>query len=173
MYSKREVYIMNLNDYIVDVVDFPTKGIIFKDITPLLKDGEAFHYVANEMAKFIQEVGADVICAPESRGFIFGCAISSLTKIGFVPVRKPGKLPRETISYTYSLEYGSDTLEMHKDAITKGQKVVIVDDVLATGGTLEASKQLISKCGGNFVGSGVYINIKSLNNQNTNYVESV
>ena len=162
MYSKREVFIINLNDYIVDVVDFPTKGIIFKDITPLLKDGEAFHYVANEMAKFIQEVGADVICAPESRGFIFGCAISSLTKIGFVPVRKPGKLPRETISYTYSLEYGSDTLEMHKDAITKGQKVVIVDDVLATGGTIEAVANMVKQAGGIVVGVCVLGEIEAL-----------
>lgn len=154
---------MNLNDYIVDVVDFPVKGIVFKDITPLLANGEAFYYATNEMSKFAKEIEADVICAPESRGFIFGCAMSAITKIGFVPVRKPGKLPRETISYTYALEYGSDTLQMHKDAIKPGQRVVIVDDVLATGGTIEAVASMIEQAGGIVVGICVLGEIVALN----------
>ena len=154
---------MNLNDYIVDVVDFPVKGIVFKDITPLLANGEAFYYATNEMSKFAKEIEADVICAPESRGFIFGCAMSAITKIGFVPVRKPGKLPRETISYTYALEYGSDTLQMHKDAIKPGDKVVIIDDLLATGGTVAATVDLVKQLGGEVVGACFLIELVDLN----------
>ena len=130
---------MDFKKYIASIPDFPQPGVLFRDITPLMSDGEAFHAATSEIQKFAEQVGAEVIAGPESRGFIFGCPVAANLHIGFVPVRKPGKLPRETISYRYDLEYGSNELHMHKDAITPGQKVLIVDDLLATGGTVHVS----------------------------------
>ncbi len=153
---------MNLKDYIATIKDFPVKGIMFRDITPLLENGEAFDYACNELKKFALEVGADVICGPESRGFIFGCPIAKDLKIGFVPIRKPGKLPRETVSISYDLEYGKNVLCMHKDSIKKGQKVLIVDDLLATGGTVKAAKDLIEQLGGEVVGCAFVIELVDL-----------
>ncbi len=109
--------------YIATVPNFPIEGIMFRDITPLMADGQAFQAACDELIKFAKEVGAEVVAGPESRGFIFGCPIAYQMQIGFVPIRKPGKLPRETIDISYDLEYGSNTLSMHKDAIKKGQKV--------------------------------------------------
>lgn len=153
---------MDLKKYIASVPNFPTEGILFRDITPLMADGEAFKYACGELIKFAKEVGADVIAGPESRGFIFGCPIAYELGIGFVPIRKPGKLPRETIEVEYELEYGRNKLAIHKDAIKKGQKVVIVDDLLATGGTIKASINLIEKLGGEVVGLAFLIELTDL-----------
>ena len=153
---------MNLKDYIADVPDFPKEGILFRDITPLMANGEAFHYACNEIIKFAKSVGAELVVGPESRGFIFGCPVAHELNIGFAPVRKPGKLPRETISYKYDLEYGSNELHMHKDSVKKGQKVIIVDDLLATGGTVEATIKLVEDLGGEVVGCAFLIELEDL-----------
>lgn len=143
---------MNLNDYIEVIPDWPKKGIQFKDITTLMQNGEAYRYAVDEMSRLAKEAGAEVIVGPESRGFMFGCPVATALKIGFVPVRKPNKLPRETISYTYELEYGTDTLCMHRESIKPGQKVVIIDDIVALGGTMEACINLVEQLGGHVVG---------------------
>lgn len=135
---------IELTDYIRDVPDFPKPGILFRDITPLLGSPEAFSEVIDRLAARYQSQKVDAIVAVESRGFIFGAPLAIRLGASFVPVRKPGKLPYETIRHSYDLEYGSDTLEMHSDALTAGQRVVIVDDLLATGGTIEACLKLLS-----------------------------
>jgi len=112
---------MNLKDYVASIPDFPQEGVLFRDITPLMADGEAFYEACNALINFAKEVDAEVIAGPESRGFIFGCPVAYELKIGFVPVRKPNKLPRKTISYKYDLEYGSNELHMHADAIKPGE----------------------------------------------------
>lgn len=154
---------MDYKKYIATVPNFPIEGIMFRDITPLMADGQAFKAACDELTQFAKEVGAEVIAGPESRGFIFGCPIAYQMQIGFVPIRKPGKLPRETIDISYDLEYGSNTLSMHKDAIKKGQKVLIVDDLLATGGTIKASIEMIEKLGGIVVGLAFLIELTDLN----------
>jgi len=136
-----------LRDFIRDVPDFPKKGILFKDITPLLEDGNAFGEVIRIFAENCS-LDIDKIAAVESRGFIFGGAVSYKLGKGFIPIRKAGKLPFETVKVEYTLEYGTDKLEMHKDGVSPGEKVILVDDLLATGGTALASCQLIEKCGG-------------------------
>ena len=142
---------MNLEEKIRNVQDFPKPGIGFKDITTLLHDGEAFRYAIKKIAENVKASGADVIVGPEARGFIMGTPVAYELGIGFVPIRKPGKLPAEVVSYEYSLEYGTDTLEMHKDAIKPGTKVAIVDDLLATGGTIAAATKMVEKLGGEVV----------------------
>jgi len=154
---------MNLYDYIESIPDFPQKGILFRDITPLLKDGEAFKYTCDTLSEYAKKVGAEVVMGPESRGFIFCCPVAYNLGIGFVPVRKPGKLPRETVSCKYELEYGFNELQLHKDAIKKGQKVLIIDDLLATGGTTEAAIRLVEQLGGEVVGCAFVIELKALN----------
>lgn len=158
---------MNLKEYIACVPDFPKEGILFRDITPLMQNGEAFAYACDELTAFAKSVGADVIVGPESRGFIFGCPVAANLQIGFIPVRKPGKLPRETISYSYDLEYGSNELHMHKDSIEKGQKILIIDDLLATGGTVEATIKMIEELGGEVVGCAFLIELSDLNGRET------
>lgn len=153
---------MDLKKYISEVPDFPKEGILFYDITTLMQDGKAFHEATAQIIEFAKKVKADIVVGPESRGFIFGCPVSYELGIGFVPVRKPNKLPRETISYSYELEYGKNELHMHKDAITKGQKVLIVDDLLATGGTIEAAIRLVESLGGEVVGCAFLIELKEL-----------
>jgi adenine phosphoribosyltransferase len=153
---------MNLKDYIASIPDFPQEGILFRDITPLMADGEAFHYACEELIDYAKKVGAQVVAGPESRGFIFGCPVAHEMKIGFVPVRKPNKLPRKTISYKYDLEYGSNELHMHADAIKPGQKVLIIDDLLATGGTVEATAKMIEELGGEVVGCAFLIELEGL-----------
>lgn len=153
---------MDLKKYIAKIEDFPKKGITFRDITPLMADGDAFKYACDELTKFARDMKADVIVGPEARGFIFGCPVANNLKVGFIPVRKPGKLPRETVEVSYDLEYGSNTLSMHADAIKKGQKVVIIDDLLATGGTIKASIELVEKMGGEVVGCAFLIALKDL-----------
>lgn len=153
---------MNYKDYIADIPDFPQEGVLFRDITPLMADGDAFHQACDEMIAFARHVKAEVIVGPESRGFIFGCPVAYELGIGFVPVRKPGKLPRETVSVSYDLEYGSNELHVHKDSIKKGQKVLIIDDLLATGGTVDATIQIVQELGGEVVGCGFLIELEAL-----------
>lgn len=154
---------MKYKKYIANVTDFPIDGILFRDITPLMGDGEMFKAACDELVEFAKEQEADLIVGPESRGFIFGCPIAYKLEIGFVPVRKPNKLPRETITTSYDLEYGSNTLCMHKDAIKPGQRVVIIDDLLATGGTIKAAIDLVEQLGGVVVGIGFLIELVDLN----------
>lgn len=144
-------FAIDLAGFIRDVPDFPKQGIIFKDITPLLLDPEALRESVRVMAEPHLDERVDVVVAPEARGFIFGAAVACTLGAGFVPVRKPGKLPHDTTQITYDLEYGTDTLEIHTDAIEKGQKVLMVDDLLATGGTMAACCEMVEKLGGKIV----------------------
>lgn len=153
---------MNLKDYIASIPDFPVEGVLFRDITPLMADGKAFHEASQQLIDFAKEIKAELVVGPESRGFIFGCPVANELHIGFVPVRKPGKLPRKTVSYKYDLEYGSNELHMHADAIKPGQRVLVIDDLLATGGTVEATIKLVEKLGGIVVGCGFLIELEAL-----------
>ncbi len=154
---------MNLKEKIRNVPDFPVKGIQFKDITTLLADGKAFQATVDAMYEQFKDTKIDKIAAIESRGFIFGSALAYKLGIGHVPIRKPGKLPAETISEEYELEYGTDKMEIHVDAIAEGEKVLLVDDLLATGGTASASCRLIEKLGGSVVGLAFLIELPFLN----------
>ena len=140
-----------VEDYIRSIPDFPEKGIIFRDVTSVLQDADGLMLSIDEMVKLLDGVDCDVIAGTESRGFIFGMPIAYLLNKPFVLVRKAGKLPCETISKTYELEYGSATIEIHKDAIKEGQKVVLVDDLIATGGTMKAAVELVEELGGEVV----------------------
>lgn len=153
---------MNYEKHIATVEGFPKEGISFKDITPLLQNGEVFKHACHEIAEFAKKIGATVVVGPESRGFIFGCPVACELEIGFVPIRKPGKLPREVVTEKYDLEYGSNTLCMHKDAVKEGDKVIIIDDLLATGGTVAAAKNLIEKLGAKVVGAAFVIELEEL-----------
>ena len=135
---------------------------MFRDITPIMSNPEGFRAAINEFVKYAKDRGADFIVGPEARGFIFGTPVAYELNIGFAPVRKPGKLPRETVKVDYSLEYGTNTLCMHKDAIKKGAKVVIIDDLLATGGTFEACAKLVEMLGGEVVGIACCIELVDL-----------
>jgi len=139
---------MDLKQFIAIVPDYPKPGITFKDITPLMNDGEAYKYATDQIVAFAKDKQIDLIVGPEARGFIIGCPVSYALGIGFAPVRKEGKLPRETVKVSYGLEYGSDVLTIHKDAIKPGQRVLITDDLLATGGTIDATIQLVEQLGG-------------------------
>lgn len=154
---------MYLNALIRDVENFPKEGILFKDITPLLQDAKGLQESIDQMAKEVQDVEFDLVVGPESRGFIFGVPLAYKLQKGFVPVRKPGKLPYKTIGQSYDLEYGSNTIEMHIDAVKPGQKVIIVDDLLATGGTTKAMVELIEKLGGEVVKIVYLIELEGLN----------
>ena len=145
-----------------DIPDFPKKGIIFKDITPVLSDIKTLRSSVKEMAAPYMDHNIDVVVGIESRGFIFGAPIADILNCSFVPVRKSGKLPWKTKSVSYELEYGTDTLEIHEDAITVGQNVLIVDDLLATGGTAEATCKLVKETGGKIIGLTVLIELKFL-----------
>ena len=140
-----------IEEYVKSIPDFPEKGIIFRDVTSVLQDADGLHLAIDEMQKFLEGVEFDVIAGTESRGFIFGVPIAYNLHKAFVPVRKKGKLPRETVSAEYELEYGKAEIEMHKDAIRPGQKVVLVDDLIATGGTIEAAARLVEELGGEVV----------------------
>lgn len=146
---------------IADVIDFPKPGIIFKDITPVLQDEKAFNEVLDDLAKHLN--GANKVAGIESRGFIFAAALAAKHKLGLVLFRKPGKLPRQTHVMQYQLEYGFDSLEVHKDAINSSDSVFIVDDVLATGGTMWAASELVKKSGGKLANCAVFIEISALN----------
>jgi len=153
---------MDLKNYIAEIIGFPKAGISFKDITPVLQDPEAFTYAVNKIAAYGAELGVDVVASPEARGFLFGVPVALDLGVGFVPVRKPGKLPRDVEVATYELEYGTDSLCMHTDSIKPGQKVLIVDDLLATGGTLKATIELIERLGGEVVGCAFLIELVGL-----------
>lgn len=152
----------NLKDYVATIPDFPKKGIMFRDITPILAAPEALNETAERLADFGREVKADVIVAPEARGFFFGIPAAMKAGLPFVPVRKPGKLPREVIKQSYDLEYGQDTLEMHLDGIEPGQRVLIIDDLLATGGTMEAIEKMVKNLGGVPAGYGFIVELDDL-----------
>jgi len=154
---------MELKDKIRIIEDFPVKGISFKDITTLLQDKEAFKSAIDQLAAYFRDKDIDIVVGPEARGFILGAPLAYAIGAGFVPVRKKGKLPFDTMSISYSLEYGSDDLEIHKDAIKKGQKVVIIDDLLATGGTIGSVIQLVESMGGEIDSVGFLIELTGLN----------
>jgi len=153
---------MDLRDYIRNIENFPRDGISFKDITPLLADPEAFENAVAHMAKIAATLEPDIVVSIESRGFIFGAPISLRLGVPFVPIRKEGKLPHTTNRLSYDLEYGTDVIEIHRDAITPGQKVVLVDDIIATGGTAEAALNLIESMGAEVVGVCVLMEITKL-----------
>ena len=153
---------MDLKQTVRVIEDFPKEGISFKDITTLLQDGKALKFAIDEIIADLKDKNVDLIVGPEARGFLMGTPVAYGMGVGFVPVRKPGKLPWEVESYEYDLEYGSNTLEIHKDAIKPGQKVAIVDDLLATGGTMEAAAKLIEKLGGEVVSMQFLIELEDL-----------
>jgi len=154
---------MNLKNYIRDIKDFPSEGVIFKDITPLLKDPAAIKEATEALFKLVGNHKVDKVVGMESRGFFFAPLLASKLNAGFVPVRKPGKLPAGKLGQTYALEYGTDTLEIHRDAIQKGEKVLIHDDVLATGGTAKATCDLVERLGGEIVQCNFLIALAFLN----------
>lgn len=154
---------MDLEKYIAIVENWPSEGISFKDITPLMADGEAFKYATDQIVEYAKEKQIDIVVGPEARGFIIGCPVAYALGVGFAPVRKEGKLPRETIKVEYGLEYGKDVLTIHKDAVKPGQRVLIIDDLLATGGTIEATKKLVEQLGGIVVGAAFLIELTYLN----------
>jgi len=153
---------VNLTEYIRDIPDWPKKGILFRDITPLLADSKAFASAVEALAGPYKNRNIDYIAAVEARGFIFGAAVAVNLNVGFVPIRKKGKLPFKTDSITYDLEYGTDTLEVHTDAVKKGSSVLMIDDLLATGGTMAAACRLIEKIGGRIEGIAFLIELAAL-----------
>ncbi|HLQ83473.1 MAG TPA: adenine phosphoribosyltransferase [Pseudogracilibacillus sp.] len=157
---------MNFKEHIKIVQNWPKEGVEFKDITPLMANGKAYKAAINEIIEYAKDKEADIIVGPEARGFIIGCPVAYALETGFAPVRKPNKLPREVIEVDYGLEYGNNTLTIHKDAVKPGQKVLITDDLLATGGTIEATIQLVEKLGGIVVGCAFLIELGYLNGVN-------
>src|SRR3954464_12927269 len=149
-----------LKPLIREIPDFPKKGILFRDITPLLADASGIALAVELLANPFRGKNIDLVVGAESRGFIFGTAVACCLSAGFVLVRKPGKLPHKRVSMTYDLEYGTDTLEMHADAIVKGQRVLVVDDLLATGGTMQACCDLVEQLGGHVVGVAAMIELQ-------------
>lgn len=154
---------MELKDYIRNIKDYPKEGILFRDITTLLKDKDAFKLAIDKMAEQVKDKKIDLIVGAESRGFLIGSALAYKMNCGFIPVRKKGKLPYKTISEEYALEYGTDTLFMHEDAIKKGDNVLVVDDLIATGGTALAMIKMVERLGGNVIGSSFLIELEELN----------
>ncbi|KPH77087.1 MULTISPECIES: adenine phosphoribosyltransferase [Bacillaceae] len=153
---------MDYKNYIEIVQNYPKEGIVFKDITPLMNDGDAYKAAINDIVKYAMDKEVDIVVGPEARGFIIGCPVSYALGIGFAPVRKEGKLPREVIKVDYGLEYGKDILTIHKDAIKPGQRVLITDDLLATGGTIEATIKLVEELGGIVAGCAFIIELSYL-----------
>lgn len=153
---------LDLHDYIESIPDFPEQGIVFRDITPLLADGDAYCEATRQIVAYAKERQVNVIVGPESRGFLVGAPVANELGLGLIPARKPGKLPREVVSESYALEYGTASLEMHVDAIKPGDKVLITDDLLATGGTIEATIKLVKSLGGEVVGLAFLIELSEL-----------
>jgi len=153
---------MDLKEYVTIVEDWPKKGIRFKDISTIMDNGKAYKYATDQIVKYAKTIDADMIAGPEARGFIIGCPVAYAMELGFAPVRKEGKLPREVIRAEYALEYGTNVLTMHKDSIKPGQRVLIVDDLLATGGTVEATIKMIEQMGGIVVGCAFLIELTYL-----------
>lgn len=154
---------MDLKNNIRIIEDFPKEGISFKDVTTLLQDKDALKFTVDKMVEYLKDKNIDVVVGPEARGFLFGTPVAYALGAGFVPVRKKGKLPYDTISISYDLEYGSDILEIHKDAIKPGQRVAIVDDLLATGGTIATVAKLVEQVGGEVVSIDFVIELTDLN----------
>jgi len=157
---------MDFQNYIRDIPDWPKPGVIFKDITPLLRDRGAFKAAIDVLTEHYRKQEIDLVVSVEARGFIFGGALAYALGAGFVPARKPGKLPWMKIKVEYALEYGTDAIEMHQDAIVKGQRVLVFDDVLATGGTIEATIKLVNALGGSVVGTAFLIDLTFLHGTN-------
>ncbi len=153
---------MDLRESIRIIKDFPVEGISFKDITPLLADGEALRETINQIVEHLKDKNIDMIAGPEARGFLFGVPVANELGIGFIPVRKPGKLPYDTYAVEYDLEYGKDRLEIHKDAIKPGQRIAVIDDLLATGGTVAAVAKLIEEVGGEVASLNFVIELTDL-----------
>ncbi|MGP4061600.1 adenine phosphoribosyltransferase [Halobacillus litoralis] len=153
---------MDYKEHIAIVEDWPKEGVQFKDITPLMDNGPAFKAAVDEIVEYAKDKEIDIVVGPEARGFIVGCPVSYALEIGFAPVRKEGKLPRDTIKVDYGLEYGKDVLTIHKDAIKPGQRVLIIDDLLATGGTIEATIDLVEQLGGEVAGCAFLIELTYL-----------
>lgn len=153
---------MDLKKYIAVVPDWPQPGVQFKDITPLMDNGEAFKYATDQIVSYAKKKKVDLVVGPEARGFIVGCPVAYALGVGFAPVRKEGKLPRETVKVEYELEYGKNVLTIHKDAIKPGQRVLIIDDLLATGGTIEATIKLVEQLGGVVAGIAFLIELAYL-----------
>lgn len=154
---------MDYKKFIEIVQDWPKEGISFKDITPLMANGKAFKAAVDEIVDYAKEKEIDIVVGPEARGFIIGCPVSYALEVGFAPVRKEGKLPRDVIKVDYGLEYGENVLTIHKDAIKLGQRVLITDDLLATGGTIEATIKLVEELGGVVVGCAFLVELSDLN----------
>lgn len=153
---------MDLKQYVTTVPDWPKPGIQFKDITTLMDNGEAYKYATDQIVAYAREKAIDLVVGPEARGFIIGCPVAYSLGVGFAPVRKEGKLPRETVKAEYGLEYGKDVLTIHKDAIKPGQRVLITDDLLATGGTIDATIRLVEQLGGVVAGIAFLIELSYL-----------
>lgn len=153
---------LRLEDWIRDIPDFPQKGVLFKDITPMLQNGAAFHAAIEQLAAHYAGAGIQKVVGVESRGFIFGAPLAYMLNCGFVPVRKFGKLPYKTVNVEYALEYGTNVVEVHTDAITPGERVLIVDDLLATGGTVLAALELVEKLGGQIAGVAFLVELTFL-----------
>ncbi|ANB60111.1 adenine phosphoribosyltransferase [Anoxybacteroides amylolyticum] len=153
---------MDLKQYVTIVPDFPKPGIMFKDITTIMDKGEVYKYATDQIVQYAREREIDIVVGPEARGFIIGCPVAYALGVGFAPVRKEGKLPREVVRVEYGLEYGKDVLTMHKDAIKPGQRVLITDDLLATGGTIEATIKLVEQLGGVVAGIAFLIELTYL-----------
>lgn len=154
---------MDYKKHITIVQDWPKEGVQFKDITPLMANGKAFKSAVDDITAYAKEKNVDLVVGPEARGFIIGCPIAYELEVGFIPVRKAGKLPREVIEVDYGLEYGKNILTIHKDAVKKGQRILITDDLLATGGTIEATIKLVEQLGGIVVGCAFFIELSYLN----------
>ncbi|MHA8109965.1 adenine phosphoribosyltransferase [Lactobacillaceae bacterium Melli_B4] len=153
---------LDLNDYIATYHDFPEKGILFRDISPLLEDGKAYKQATDEIVKYAREKKVDMIVGPEARGFIVGCPVAYDMGIGFAPARKKGKLPGKTVEASYGLEYGKSSLYLHEGAVKPGQRVLVTDDLLATGGTIGATIELVEDLGGTVVGTAFLIELAEL-----------
>lgn len=153
--------------YIYDILDYPEPGVVFKDITPLFADPSAMHHAVNALADHFRNDGITKVVGPEARGFMVGVPVALELGAGFIPARKPGKLPRKTVSVTYELEYGTDTLEIHEDALAPGDRVLIIDDLIATGGTVAATGKLIRDMGATLVGYGCILELSYLHPRET------
>lgn len=154
---------MDLKQYVSEVENWPKEGVSFKDITTIMDNGPAYKYATDQIVKYADQKDVDIVVGPEARGFIIGCPVAYSMGIGFAPVRKKGKLPREVLEFEYELEYGTNVLTMHKDAIKPGQRVLITDDLLATGGTIMATIKLIEAMGGIVAGIAFLIELEYLN----------
>lgn len=154
---------LNLKDYIASYEDYPDPGILFRDISPLLENGDAYRQATNKIMEFAKERDVDVVIGPEARGFIVGCPVAYGLGIGFSPARKEGKLPGDTVTATYDLEYGQASLSLRRNAVKPGQRVLVTDDLLATGGTIEATIKLVEQLGGVVVGTAFIVELDDLN----------